>query len=229
MSWSAGTISTGPAKEDTFAFKPPAGFQEIAGLAKPEEVQERPAQGADLLVGKPAPEFNLRVLAPEGKEKRVSKSDLAGKVVLLDFWATWCGPCLKELPEIQKLIDSYNKAGKNVAIVAISQDQPPDDPAQLRTLVEKTLAEHKLNIMSGPVGQVALDPTQALGEAFKVEGIPTVFVLDPKGVVQSVHVGFADDVRERLTSEIDTLLGGRSLIESGPKPTPAGPAADGRR
>ena len=61
----------------------------------------------DRRVGKPAPDFTLTLLDGPGKTKTVTKAELAGKVVVIDFWATWCGPCMKELPEIQKLIDSY--------------------------------------------------------------------------------------------------------------------------
>jgi thiol-disulfide isomerase/thioredoxin len=61
-------------------------------------------------VGKPAPDFSLTLLDGPGKVKTITKAELAGKVVLIDFWATWCGPCLMELPEIQKLIENYGES-----------------------------------------------------------------------------------------------------------------------
>ena len=61
------------------------------------------------------------------------------------------------------------------------------------------------------------DPDGTVGTAFNVEGLPTVVILDGKGVVQSVHVGYNENVRKVLTSEIDTLLSGKSIA----KPEPA--------
>ena len=97
-------------------------------------------------LGKPAPDFTLTLLDGPGKTRTVTKADLAGKVVLIDFWATWCGPCLMELPEIQKLVEHYKDAKKEVVIVALSQDDDPKEISEIRTLVEKTLAEKKIKL-----------------------------------------------------------------------------------
>ena len=69
----------------------------------------------------------------------MTKADLAGKVVMIDFWATWCGPCLMELPEVQKMVEAYAKDKKDVVIVALSQDSKPSELAEVRKLIEKTL------------------------------------------------------------------------------------------
>src|SRR4029079_13149669 len=120
------------------------------------------------LVGKPAPDFTLTVLDGAGKTRTVSRADLAGKVVLIDFWATWCPPCREELPEIQKLVELY-KDHKDVLIVALSQDTRPQDLAEVRKLVETTLDELKVESAVDPVGKVALDPSGTIGEAFNIE------------------------------------------------------------
>jgi thiol-disulfide isomerase/thioredoxin len=166
------------------------------------------------LLGTPAPDFTLTVLDGPGGTRKVSKADLAGKVVMIDFWATWCGPCLEELPEVAKMIESY--AGKNVVIVALSQDEGADegDGGGVRELVEETLRKKGLDLQKGSVGMVALDPTREVGEKFKVSTLPAVIILDSKGVVQSVHIGFSRDVRSVLSEEIDTLLEGKSLVDS---------------
>jgi thiol-disulfide isomerase/thioredoxin len=165
------------------------------------------------MLGKPSPEFSMTVLDGDGKTKSVAKADLAGKVVMIDFWATWCGPCLMELPEVAKMIEAYGKDKKDVVIVALSQDRGEGKPDEVRALVEKTLTAKKLALQSAPVGQVALDPAGALGDTFHVTGLPTVVILDAKGIVQAVHVGYSEDVRDKLTRDIDTLLGGEPLVK----------------
>ena len=132
---------------------------------------------------------------------------------MIDFWATWCGPCLQELPEIQKLIEALAKDKKDVVLVALSQDSEPTELAEVRKLVEKTLDEKKIKLTGNPVGQIGLDPSGSIGKAFDVEGFPTVVILDGKGIVQSAHVGFSPDIREKLTAEIDTLLAGKPLAK----------------
>jgi len=144
-----------------------------------------------------------------------TKADLAGKVVIIDFWATWCGPCLVELPEIQKLVDELEKDKKNVLVVALSQDNEPAELAEVRGLVEKTLKEKELNLVGKTASAVGLDPSNAVGEKFQVEGLPTLVVLDGEGVIRSAHIGFSPDIREKLTAEIDALLAGKPLPAPG--------------
>ena len=169
------------------------------------------------MVGQPAPDFTLMVYDGPGKTKTLSKADLAGKVVMIDFWATWCGPCMIELPEVQKMVEEYAKKDKELLIVALSQDSKPSEPDAVRKLIEETLEEKKIMLTGSPVGVIGHDPDGTVGSAFNIEGLPTVVILDGKGVVQSVHVGYNENVRKVLTSEIDTLLSGKSIA----KPEPA--------
>lgn len=211
LGWSAGAVSTTVAKDRAFAYEPPKGFSKVDSFKQPGGDEGEPQFAVNDLVGKPAPDFTLTVLDGPDKTRTVKKAELAGKVVVVDFWATWCGPCLMELPEIQKLVEELSKAKKEVVVVALSQDQQPNELAEVRKLVEKTLKEKKIDLGAGPVGLVALDPSGSIGQAFQVEGLPTLVVLDGKGVVQSAHVGFSPDIREKLTGEIDALLAGKPL------------------
>ncbi len=217
LGWSSGAISTQVPKDRSFALEIPKGFTKVDTSL---EAQQE-AHATDPRVGKPAPNFTLTLLDGVGKTKTVTKAELAGKVVLIDFWATWCGPCLKELPEIQKLIESCANTKKDVLVVALSQDDDPAELAQVRTLVEKTLAEKKINLTGSPVGRIGLDPSKSVGTAFELEGYPTLVIMDGKGLVQSVHVGFNPDAAEPLSKslakEIDTLLEGKSLVSPKPK------------
>jgi thiol-disulfide isomerase/thioredoxin len=210
IGWSAGKVSTDPPAAEAFAFKAPKGYTKVESFERAADDIDEKYQ-VMTLVGKPAPDFKLTVLDGEGKTKTVSKADLAGKVVMIDFWTTWCPPCMRELPEIQGLITSYAKKAKDVVIVALSQDKEPRELSEVRKLVEDTLSEKKIVLTGTNVGMIALDPSQTVGEAFSVEGFPTVVLLDRKGIIQAAFVGL--ETPETFAEAIDTLLEGKPLAK----------------
>ncbi len=213
MRWRSGPISTVAPEITVFSTAPPAGYTAVASAQAAAPLKNAEASP---LVGKPAPDFRFDLLVGKAT-KPVARQDLVGKVIVLGFWATWCGPCKLELPEIQALTERLSKqhAGQ-VQVIAVSQDRAPDDGSPVRGLVESTLAELKVKLGEGPVGQVALDPDQVTGDAFAVTGLPTIVILDQKGVVQAVHVGYQEGVGETLFEQIETLLVGKSLVEPAP-------------
>jgi len=212
--WTSGVVSTEVAGDRSFAFKPPEGFAKVDSLAGQGGGQDEKTAVSEK-VGKPAPDFTLTVLDGPGKTKTITLAELTGKVVLIDFWATWCGPCLIELPEIQKLVEGLAGSKKDVLIVALSQDDHPAEISDVRKLVEKTLSTKKINLAGSTLAQIALDPSNSVGRAFEVEGYPTLVIIDGKGIVQAAHVGFnpnADEpLHKSLAKEIDALLLGKSL------------------
>jgi thiol-disulfide isomerase/thioredoxin len=212
--WDAGTVSTKAPAATAFAYAPPKEFKKVDKIASGGGAAEDPVEAVKKLVGQPAPDFTLTVLDGD-KTKTVAKADLAGKVVLIDFWATWCGPCIKELPEVQKMVEGYAKDNKDVVIVALSQDEEPRELPELRKHIEKTLEEKKVVLTGTKVGLIALDPSQAIGNKFSVQAIPTLVILDGQGIVQAAYVG--QQTGETLSKDIDALLAGKSLLKDQPE------------
>jgi peroxiredoxin len=143
---------------------------------------------AEVTQGKAAEDFSL----PSLDGKKVSLSSLRGKVVLVDFWASWCGPCKQELPELEKLLKGY--AGKDVAIITINLDKDKANAADMAKKLKITL----------PVG---LDPDGKVAEKYEPPTMPSSYVVDKAGVVRHRHEGFrgADDIAQ-FKKEIDELL-----------------------
>ncbi len=219
--WTPGALSTKVAGDRSFAFKPPDGFTKVESLAGQGGGQEEKTAVSEK-IGKPAPDFTLTILDGPGKTKTITKAELAGKVVLIDFWATWCGPCLMELPEIQKLALDFAGSKNDVLIVALSQDDHPAEISEVRTLVEKTLSDKQINLAKIPIARIALDPSNSVGRAFEVEGYPTLVIIDGKGIVRSAHVGFnrdaAEPLHKSLAKEIEAIRSGRPAAPPGGQP-----------
>jgi len=127
--------------------------------------------------GPVAPDFSL----PDLSDQNVALSDFRGKVVLLDFWATWCPPCRMSIPELVKLQDKYREDG--LEILGISLDDPQDDLVRyLREFKEKYKINYRILRFNAKVMQ----------DYFGMESpaIPTMFVIDRDGKIREKIVGF---------------------------------------
>ncbi len=158
-----------------------------SGSSQPSDI-ETAVKATDPLIGQKAPNFQTQFL----NEEEFKLSDQKGKVVILDFWATWCGPCVRALPELQKATSSFNK--KNVALLAVNQGES-------KKVISKFLKKKQLKALS-----VIMDETRKIGGDYKVKGIPKTVIIDQKGVVRHVHVGFSSGMGERLKGEVNKLL-----------------------
>jgi thiol-disulfide isomerase/thioredoxin len=158
-------------------------FSQCATLAKPSDPARLRAQHfADdptLSLKKQAPAFEVTAL--DGA--RFNLDAMGGRVVLIDFWATWCGPCNEELPHVKKIAKEF--AGEPLVILSVSWD---DDDAKWQQFIQKnemTWMQYR-------------DPNHALSNAFGVNAIPHYFVIDTDGGLTTELVGSGSDVEGKL-------------------------------
>jgi len=122
------------------------------------------------IAGERAPTYSATTLqgAPIGS------SALAGQVVMLDFWASWCPGCMASLPNMRRLAERFE--GKGVTVIGVSQE--PDDVAGVREIVREKGLRYPIVLDHG-----------AVRDAFRIRALPTVVVIDQRGVVRAVHEG----------------------------------------
>ncbi|MDE2565545.1 MAG: TlpA family protein disulfide reductase, partial [Burkholderiales bacterium] len=124
------------------------------------------------LVGKPAPDFTV-----QDSERKVTLRDFRGKVVVLNFWATWCPPCVKEMPEIDRFAGPFQAAGGSVVGLAV------DNPAAVRSFLARTPVHYAI----GLAGFEGTDLSRKLGN---VDGaLPFTVVVDRAGRVAHRRLG----------------------------------------
>ena len=147
-----------------------------------------------------APDVDLPLSAPA---KPTKLSDLRGKVVLLDFWATWCGPCKLSMPEIQSLYTKYKDQGCEVIGISLDDVASPADKDKVTQAVEKV--KQSLGV-TYPTALGATIPD--LSSKFQFGNIPTLYVIDKQGKIRDVEQGW--DPENSLT-KLNQLI--RQLLD----------------
>ncbi|MEQ1715028.1 MAG: TlpA disulfide reductase family protein [Hyphomicrobium sp.] len=138
--------------------------------------------------GSAAPNCKLSLI--DGKAS-TSLSQLPGKVLYVDFWASWCVPCAASFPFMNKL--DKELSGKGLQVVAINLDEKPDD-------AKKFLAKHPVRF------SIAVKANETCAKEFGVQGMPSSFIVDRKGVIRLVHPGFKPGDAGKLRSLVGQLL-----------------------
>jgi thiol-disulfide isomerase/thioredoxin len=139
-------------------------------------------------LGSRLPDFSLKDL--QGRE--VTSADLRGKVVLIDFWATWCQPCKKEMPGYQKLLDRYGQSG--FAVIGFKFDTMTD-------MEDPVLFAKRIGVRY-PLAIAADNLKQKFGG---IEGLPTTMLYDRRGILRKKIIGF--EYTETIKAELKPLLG----------------------
>ena len=142
---------------------------------------------ADKSTNKKAPEFNLSGLNSE----TIELSNYKGKVVYLDFWATWCGPCRKSFPWMNEMQKKYQSQG--LEIIAVSLDAK-------KKMVETFLKKYPADFT------IALDPDGESGDSYKVRVMPSSYIIDRNGDIIERHMGFRTKDKDKLEEMIKSVL-----------------------
>jgi len=140
------------------------------------------------MVGKPAPDFTLELL--NGKSFQLSRQK--GKVVVLDFWATWCGPCIQAMPQVDRVVNEFKEHG--VQLVAVNLQEAPDK-------IQKTLERLELD------PAVVLDIDGVVAGRYAATAIPQTVIVDREGKVARLFVGGGSGFIDQLRTALQSIVG----------------------
>jgi thiol-disulfide isomerase/thioredoxin len=142
-------------------------------------------------VGDPIPDLTVQEFW--GKEA-IRLSDLRGKVVLLDIWASWCAPCKDEMPALDEIAGRLRGKGVEIIAVSIDEERPAAEEFLKRTRKRWALT-------------VAHDPRGAIPEVLQPPKMPTSYVIDGKGILRHVNAGFERGDAARIEAQLRELAG----------------------
>lgn len=142
---------------------------------------------ADPAVGEPAADFALRALGAAN----VRLSEHRGEVVLLNFWATWCGPCRQEMPLLNDLHAKYQRAG--LTLLGVNIDATPAAAGEMARGLKVTYP-------------ILIDERQEVGKLYRIGAMPLTVLIDRQGVVRYVSEGFKPGYEQRYAAWLRVLL-----------------------
>lgn len=163
-------------------------FSSLLAVACGDGKKSGPQAGSSA-PGEPAPQLQAKLLSGD----YVQLTDYEGKVVLLNVWATWCTPCVKELPELVKLADEWGDKG--VVVLGVSVDNPRDHAA-VRRMVARFGIDYP----------IALAPNGRGLQAWGIKGYPTSFVIDRAGNIRWRRDGIIAENDGELAAQLKAAL-----------------------
>ncbi len=140
-------------------------------------------------IGEKAPNFSGKSFS----ETEINFEDFEGKVIILDFWASWCSPCRKEMPFLIELHEKYKS--KNFEIIAINIDEK-----------ESKAKKFLKKLDTQPSFPIIWDKESKIPPKYNLETMPTTYLIDPKSNIRFIHKGFKDSYKEDFHKEIEVLL-----------------------
>jgi len=156
---------------------------------------QKTSQSGNPLLGKPAPAFVA--VDPEGNSIDLKKH-LGKDVIMLDFWATWCGPCIMAMPEVEAVAAKYKDRG--LVFYAVNVGEDPDT-------VKEFLAQNHFDI------PVAMDFDGEIQSMYNASGLPHTIVIGKDGRLQVDHLGYWQGFADELSEQVGSLLDGESLTD----------------
>ncbi len=135
--------------------------------------------------------LSVMAMSPFGFADDLNLAAYKGKVVYIDFWASWCSPCRQSFPWMKELQAAKGKEG--LVIIAVNVDQE-------KKLADAFLAEFSPNF------KIVFDPAGKLATEFKVAGMPSAYIIDRDGKPRFKHIGYHHEKRSQYEQEIQTLL-----------------------
>lgn len=142
-------------------------------------------------IGQYAPPITAEFVVGHGP---VTLEEARGKVVIVDFWATFCAPCQKSFPKYQALLDQY---GPELAIIAVSVDDSATDREQLERFAQMTHVKFP----------VVWDKDQKTATTYRLPKVPASFVIDKRGIIRHIHAGNTESSVDEIAREIRSLAG----------------------
>lgn len=142
---------------------------------------------AQALANDAAPNFTLK----SNQDKNIRLSELRGEVVLINFWASWCGPCRQEMPLLEALHQKYKRLGFTVLGINVEEDA---------TAADKIIADRGITF------PILYDSRNEVSKLYKVSAMPSTVIVDRDGKTRMVHLGFKPGYEDKYEADIKKLI-----------------------